>query len=483
VGRAIFLSYASDEARLAERIELALESAGHQVFRDRSELDAGEAFDARIRAALDASDLLIFLITPRSVMEGRYTLSELTFARHKWPRPGGHVLPVLVTATPLDRIPEYLKAVTILEPRGEVASEIVAAVDRMAATRPWWRRPGVLAAAGVALVLAGGAAWVATSRSQERAGRQQAAATAVQAAGLHERSGNYAAAWTALEAADSEHPDVPTLVDARQRLAMAWLQNIRGSQLSGNFRDIVDKVTPVLAEGATGTGAHAADLRAHLGWAEFLRGRDGATGLNPRAHYDAALTLDPGNVYAHAMLGFHLLAAPGAARAIAALPEARAHFAAALRAGRERGWVRRMQMSAALWYHDLAMEIEAVRIANDIRRAGEAPPEIADRPLGERLWPVYLSRVMNGNETTAFLAGVEAADHLATFRWLYPADRYDGPRVPYLAVRGPIEEHAGERAAALASARELLAEMTKAGDPDGRLAARARADIRRLTGS
>jgi hypothetical protein len=481
VGRAIFLSYASDDARLAERLELALESAGHTVFRDRTELNAGEAFDARIRAAIGASDLLIFLVTPRSVTGGQYTLAELTFAQHRWPHPHGHVLPVVVSPTPFDQIPEYLKAVTVLQPRGEIAAEVVAAVDRMAL--PWhrrWRRPGRLALVALLLALAAGAAWLASTRRQERLAREQSIAADVQAAHLHEESGNYAAAWKALEATHAAHPEAPAVIDAQQRLAMAWLQNIRGSQLTGNFRDIVDKVTPAIADGATGTGQRAADLRAHLGWAEFLRSREGATGLTPQAHYAAAIALDPGNVYAHTMLAFDLLTAPGASRAVAALPQAREHFATALRAGRERPWVRRMQISAALWYQNPAMEIEAVRVASDIRRAGEAPPEVGGRALAGRLFPIYSTRLMRGDESAAFLAGLDPADHLATFRWLCPTETYDGARVPYLAVLGPLQEHAGDRAGALATARALLETLTKEGEGGNPIAARARAAITRL---
>jgi tetratricopeptide (TPR) repeat protein len=413
------------------------------------------------------------------VTDGKYTLAELTFAQHRWPHPHGNVLPVVVSPTPFDQIPEYLKAVTVLQPRGEIAAEVVAAVDRMA--RPWywrWRRRLVLAA--LLLALAAGAAWVASTRRQERAARETAIAADIQAARMHEASGNYAAAWKALESARTAYPDAPGVVGAQQRLAMAWLQNIRGSQLTGNFRDIVDKVTPVVAEGAAGTGTLSADLRAHLGWAEFLRSREGATGLNPRAHYAAAIALDPGNVYAHAMLGFDLLAAPGASRAVAALPEAREHFATALRSGRERPWVRRMQISAASWYPHPALELEAVRIASDIRRAGEDPPEIGGRPLAAQLWTIYVARLMRADEPAAFLAGLEPADHLATFRWLYPAETYDGPRVPYLAVLGPLQEHAGDRAAALATARELLERLTKNGDGGNPIAVRARAAIARL---
>jgi TIR domain len=58
----IFLSYSSDQGEAATRIELALKEEGHNVFRDRSSLPAGESFDARIRNAVEECDLFVLLI-------------------------------------------------------------------------------------------------------------------------------------------------------------------------------------------------------------------------------------------------------------------------------------------------------------------------------------------------------------------------------------------------------------------------------------
>jgi TIR domain len=78
--RTIFLSYSSPRSEAATRIELSLKGEGHSVFRDRSALPPGESFDARILAAIEESDLFIFLISRESILDGRYTLTELKFA-------------------------------------------------------------------------------------------------------------------------------------------------------------------------------------------------------------------------------------------------------------------------------------------------------------------------------------------------------------------------------------------------------------------
>ena len=119
----VFLSYAAERRALAERISLALRAEGFGVFFDRTDLPPGTGFDARIRTALGRSGLFIFLLSPESIDKGSYALSELAFAREKWPTPGGRVLLVLVEPVPIESVPSYLRAVTILVPSGENPDE------------------------------------------------------------------------------------------------------------------------------------------------------------------------------------------------------------------------------------------------------------------------------------------------------------------------------------------------------------------------
>jgi hypothetical protein len=175
----IFLSYTSDQGEAATRIELALKEEGHDVFRDRSSLPAGDR-STRIRNAVEECDLFVFLISQASISPGRYTLTELKFAEQKWGRPSGHILPVLVEPVPGDAIPAFLRAVTILNPQGNLTAELIAAVARMSAS--WWRRmlePRRLVPMVVAvLVLVGGAGCAAVypSAARKPGGRRRSAA-------------------------------------------------------------------------------------------------------------------------------------------------------------------------------------------------------------------------------------------------------------------------------------------------------------------
>jgi len=128
----IFLSYSAAEDNIAEQVYFTLTTSGHQVFFDRTNLPPGDEFDSAILSAIRQSDLFIFLISPDSIAEGRYTRTELRFAREMWPNPVGHVLPVLVKETDFSKIPNYLKAITILEPEGHIPAEVSATVNDLA---------------------------------------------------------------------------------------------------------------------------------------------------------------------------------------------------------------------------------------------------------------------------------------------------------------------------------------------------------------
>lgn len=130
-----FIAYSSEARDTAEKVYLRLVESRHKVFFDRNSLSPSSSFDARIRSAIATSDLFIFLISPKSVSAGSYTLTELKFAQEKWPHPRKSVLAALVQPTSLDLVPNYLKATTILEPHGDAAAEICAWVQARAHER------------------------------------------------------------------------------------------------------------------------------------------------------------------------------------------------------------------------------------------------------------------------------------------------------------------------------------------------------------
>src|SRR5207253_380011 len=131
----VFLSYSSKDRQLVEPIHLVLRAQGHTVFFDRADLPPGEEYDERIRRAIEKCQLFVFMVSPDSLQAGSYTLTELSIAEKTWEHPGGRLLPVLLRPIGLDQIPAYLKAVTLLEPEGNVAAGVADAVHRIAVAR------------------------------------------------------------------------------------------------------------------------------------------------------------------------------------------------------------------------------------------------------------------------------------------------------------------------------------------------------------
>jgi hypothetical protein len=472
----VFLSHASEDSDIARAIEIALRDEGHTVFLDRSALPSGETYNDRIREALAESDLFVFLISPNAVTRGRYTMNEVELAEARWPRPAEHVLPVLVQPTELASVPVYLRAVTLLEPSGNVPAAVAAAVARLG--RPWWRR--LVTRWAVALALAAVAAiGVITWWSYQHWLTVAEVADLLKVAELDRQSGDYVAAWDSVARAVAIAPGRREIALAQERVAMDWLDNIKVTVGTGTFSEIVDKVQPVLARCAVSNEARrAADCIAHLGWADFLRAREGSSGPDPVGQYRRAIAVDPHNVYGHAMWGFEISRSGGAAS------EAAGHFKAALDAGRATPLVRRLQISGLLWRGDQGAEQALVAVADDMRRGGEAMPTDAGGSLSWRLWNVYYRRLVNPQAMESFLSAVPPADHLATFRWLFPEGEVPGDKKnAYLFMRAILEERAGERVHALESYRAVH-EGTASGGAratGGTLAARAAEAITRLS--
>lgn len=148
----IFLSYASEDRSRVEPIRYALAEQGHEVFFDREDLKPGEAFDTKIRVAIERADLFVCFLTPYTIDAGSYTLNELSVCERMWPRADGRVLPVILADLPRQEIPAYLRSVTCLTPVGNVTASVSDAVHTLAQIHNR-RRMRKLATLAVALLI------------------------------------------------------------------------------------------------------------------------------------------------------------------------------------------------------------------------------------------------------------------------------------------------------------------------------------------
>lgn len=446
----LFISYPSAQRDLAARLSLALEAEGHDVFHDRSDLRAGEAFHQRLREAVTAADAFVFLITPEAVAPGSYTLAELDFAQQRWRRPSGHVLPVMVVPTPINTLPPYLSAVTILQPRGELVAEAVAAVARL---KPGGAGQGMKIALGLtlALAVAGGLGYAGMQRSAAGKARdaQQAAHQATQQRDATQAAsalklcedGSEAAALAQLNSLAAKQPSLPAVQAAREDCAMLWLRNMRAVEGQQTFAEQVAQTEPVLMQALpAASGARAADLRAHVGWGDYLRGRGGLVGLEPQRHWQRALNDDAGNPYAHGMWARQLLDRSSN------LPQARERFAQAVAGARQRPatlpFVRALQLGGSI-SGSVELTAYALTVADDMSRHGELLTE-RDK---QRLWThAFATRMLRADERSVLLAALPAAQLLATFDALYPPGALDASQqLLWQFNRGTLLAQAGER--------------------------------------
>ena len=103
-GKAVFLSYASQDAAAAHGICDALRAAGIEVWFDQSELRGGDAWDQRIRHQIGACALFVPIISANTASrpEGYFRLEwDLADQRsHRVARNRRFIVPVCIDATP-----------------------------------------------------------------------------------------------------------------------------------------------------------------------------------------------------------------------------------------------------------------------------------------------------------------------------------------------------------------------------------------------
>ena len=88
----------------------------------------------------------------------------------------------------------------------------------------------------------------------------------------------------------------------------------------------------------------------------------------------------------------------------------------------------------------------------------------------------------SGSNRQQFLAALPAADHLATFRWLYPQDKFPKDMYLYHFVIAQLYEAAGERAAAAAAYRSTRDSLAAIGIKNGRVPDQTKEALLRLGG-
>lgn len=332
---------------------------------------------------------------------------------------------------------------------------------------------GITALIGLFESLMGGISWLTNHHRHALQNREK-----IEFAASQRGQKQYQAALRTYQEILKDDPLNQTAHDAELDTAMTWVEEFslyvqEGKEEADLAASALDEILPVLSSGlAEQKGTRLADLEAHLGWAHFLNAKMAQRENDSVAvgDWNLAMATDPTNVYAHAMLGNWMLETRGD------LSQVVNHFQTAIRSGRARPFVRRLELGGLLDLEMPGARAEIMRVANEMRTAGEVlDPELKRRIAGWCFDPV----VNDHKQIAEVLGAVSKSDAWQTYLWLRadsgPDDNRDLER---RFIHANLLEVSGESDAALQEYRELMQTL---GDRQGSIRTQIEAAIGRLT--
>jgi hypothetical protein len=270
--------------------------------------------------------------------------------------------------------------------------------------------------------------------------------------------GDYATGIKTFSDLIDKHPRSKTLRAARLNAAMLWIRNYgisgaEGKDLASAANAQLSPLIAMLEAESTGlSGAAAATLAAHLGWAHFMRFRIAEADVpgTVEPYLRQALRLNARDVYANAMLGNWLLQSKPQS-----VSEAMEHFHTAIETGQEREWVRWFELGGLMSRRfEPAAQQELIKLCNEMRKNGES---ISDDEK-HRILGNYSVALGNRTELANLLSAVALDESWATYIWLDNGADTSDPEwqeLKHTFVLANIDELAGRQHQALALYKRL----------------------------
>jgi tetratricopeptide (TPR) repeat protein len=473
-----------------------------RVFMDVEDIAPGQNFAQALDRTMAACDAVLVVIGPRwmEIFRQRAQEGQQDYVRHEIEAALVRkiaVVPVLVGGASMGQLtglPDALAGLALLqaaELRDSTFAEDCARLARALPVKPGFedrrnqqrvalKKRWVIAGATAIVVIV--AALLAAGPWREYRARQAAARQMTATARVQIEQGQYESAFKTYRDFLKSDPANRAALEGEIDAAMLWLQNFHVIVAAGGSpEDIAGPplaaILNVLETGlarANGRDPRAADILAHIGWAHWLNRRLAYKEFGDAAQRTLrqALTADPSNVFANAMLGNILLQTGGDSN------EALRHFDAAARTGRARALVRSMQLGGMVYNDAPGIRPALIRVADEMRRNGETIEETYKR----RIRTAYNPGMNNAGELKETLSAVPPDQAWATFLWLDAAagEPGDADRMRHRFIRASLLEIEGKNADALAMFQDLASELRKRGYA-GRLAEHVDAAVRRLS--
>ena len=316
---------------------------------------------------------------------------------------------------------------------------------------------GATAVIGLFVSLAGGVSWLV---NHHRADAERQAKFALAEAQVKQE--DYQAAVQTYGDILKATPLYRPALDQQLQAAMLWVEDFHvAAEDDGQAAHLaaqgLDQIMPILDAGLTrSSGARAADVQAHVGWAHWLNQRIAEREFGPAAEQNlrAALALDRSNVYANAMLGNWMLQNDGR------LDEAMRYLNTAVSTGQARAYVRSMELGGLRYLDEPGARGAQVKIANDMRKAGEP----LDEEYKLRIVSFCLDPgVTHGAELTESLTAVPPDEAWQTYLWLDDSpDAAQEHKNVHEFIHANLLEIAGKRQESLETYRALQQELKNA---------------------
>ena len=487
----IFISYRRDDAageagRLSDHLIQRFGAA--RVFLDIDTIQPGADFVEALEDSLKETGVMLVVIGRRWLGDGtrRRLEDPADFVRLELERALGRsitIIPLLVQGAVMPQrsdLPASLAALSTRQAMPIDHAEFRHDADRLAdriagilgvssapsAPVRRWRGAAIGAAAIGALVLVG--AGVYWSTRDETAppdpptnGRPIVADPRIDAAlaeaAAQQQRNQYAEALATLAAARELSPGSDAVRRRQEDVAMNLIRNVRvpeGSTFGESIKPALAVIDTALP-GATGT--RRADLLAHTGWATFLMRRDGDTRLDPTASYREALTVDPGNTFANAMLAHWMISRDD--DVAGGLPL----FLKAEADRRAIDDIRQLEWGALGNTSVPVADVERVRLADRMRRGGET---LNDRQRSALRATYYqLSSTGRAERRDQLLKALPPDDHLAVLAWAFRDTSAAGEQPLIRFYESLLHAEAGRTPQAVSGLQELRAQLANSPGP------------------
>ena len=479
----IFISYRRDDAageagRLSDHL-IQRFGAAH-VFLDIDTIQPGADFVEALEDSLKETGVMLVVIGRRWLGDGarRRLEDPADFVRLELERALGRsipIVPLLVQGAAMPQPSDLPASVAALSKRqamtldhAEFRHDADRLADRIAGilggsaarSMPLRRSRGAAigaAAIGALMLVGAGVYWAA----RDGAGAPEDSTNGVVAdpridaalaeAAAQQQRNQYAEALATLAAARELSPGSDAVRRLQEDVAMDLIRNVRvaeGSTFGESIKPglaIIDTALP----GATGT--RHADLLAHTGWATFLMRRDGDGRLDPTASYRKALTIDPGNPFANAMLAHWMISRDD--DVAGGLPL----FLKAEADPRAIDDVRQLEWGALGNTSVPVADLERVRLADRMRRGGET---LNDRQRSA-LRATYYQLSSSGREDRRdqLLKALPPDDHLAVLAWAFRDTITAGEQPLIRFYESLLHAEAGRAPQAVSGLQQLRAQL------------------------